>query len=142
MLKPLSTHQTMPHICVCCTFPANASILVPCPKPTSVTYLQVFLDYKLDFLVERVFSSLSSGIFLLRRLSCFASGDLLIMVAFTLYFLPSFYMWNAGPPKLKRLFRLQQRAVRVVFRLKGSQTCRYVFRNNTFLNFPSIYILE
>lgn len=50
---------------------------------------------------------------------------------------------NAGSSKVIRLFKLQKRSVRVVFyNPKGSQICRYDFRNKDLLNFPSIYISE
>lgn len=53
---------------------------------------------------------------------------------------PANFIYHLKP--FTRKPRLQKRAVKVVFDLTGSQTCRSVFRNKNLFNFTLIYILE
>lgn len=52
---------------------------------SSVIYLEVILHFKLDFpeQIDWFYSKVNSGIRFLRRLSCFGSGDLFLIVVFT-----------------------------------------------------------
>lgn len=114
---------------------------------TNVTYLGVVLDNKLNFSqhIDKVYRRLSSSIFLLRRLSCFQHKSILLsayygcIYPFLSYCVP---IWGNENCKTQSLFKLQKRAVRVIFGLKHRQTCRSVFRDNNILTFPSIFILE
>lgn len=117
-------------------------------SPTScVTYLGVVLDNKLNFYnhIDKLHSRLSSSIFLLRRLSCFHDKHILLAAyygcfyPFLTYCVP---IWGNENCKSKSLFKLQKRAIRIIFGLNPRQTCQSVFRTNNLLTFPSIFILE
>lgn len=41
-----------------------------------------------------------------------------------------------------RIFLLQKRAVRIIWRLKVKESCRFVFRENNILKVFSVYILD
>lgn len=49
---------------------------------------------------------------------------------------------NTRSSKIIWLLRLQKRAVRVIFDIKGSRIFKSIFRNNNLLTLPSIFILE
>jgi hypothetical protein len=114
---------------------------------SNVSYLGIILDHKLNFSdhVNKVSSKISSSIFLLRRLSCFGSSEILLVAyygciyPFLSYGVP---VWGHECCKARHLFSLQKKAVRIVFSLNRLQSCRSVFRNNNLLTFPCIFILE
>ena len=44
--------------------------------------------------------------------------------------------------RTSRLFKLQKKAIRVVFGMQGRQSCRGTFQSNNILTFPSLYIFS
>uniref|UniRef100_A0A1B6K909 Reverse transcriptase domain-containing protein n=1 Tax=Homalodisca liturata TaxID=320908 RepID=A0A1B6K909_9HEMI len=113
----------------------------------TVNYLGVVFDRNLNFSnhIEKVTGKLSSSIFLLSRLACFKSADILLLAyhgCFYPYLSYAVPIWGHESTKTQYVFRLQKRAVRIVFHLAGNQSCRSLFREKGILTFPSIYILN
>lgn len=111
------------------------------------SYLGIILDSKLNFSdhVNKVSSKLNSCIFLLRRLSCFGSSEILLTAYYGCFYPFLSYgvpIWGIENFKTKHIFSLQKKAIRIVFRLNRLQSCRSVFKANNLLTFPCIYILE
>jgi hypothetical protein len=113
----------------------------------SVDYLGLTIDSKLNFSmqVDKVVKKLSSGIFVLRRLSNFVDQNVLLTVYYGCIYPHLTYgvaVWGLESSQTHRLFRSQKKAVRAIFGMRFGKSCRTVFRHNNILTFPCIYILE
>lgn len=51
-------------------------------------------------------------------------------------------VWGCETQRTLFLFRLQKKAIRIVFSLQKRESCKDTFRSFRILTFPSIYILE
>lgn len=117
-------------------------------SPTDGTeYLGLVLESNLRFSghVDKVSKTLSSSIFLLSRLACYQNSELLLTAYYGCFYPHLSYavpIWGFENANTQYIFRLQKRALRIVFRLGKNQSCRTVFRENQVLTFPCIYILE
>lgn len=107
--------------------------------------LTVDSNLKYNLHIDKVCKKISSGIFILRRLSHFTDKHILSSAYFgciyphLVYGLP---IWGAESTRTQYIFRLQKRAIRIILGFKRSQSCRGFFRANNLLTFPCIYILE
>jgi hypothetical protein len=117
-------------------------------EPSNETnFLGLTIDSNLKFSgqVEKVSKKLNCGIFILRRLAKFSSVDILMTAYYGCiyphlsYALP---IWGYEKTSTSCIFKLQKKALRVMFRLWPSTSCRGVFRSNRILTFPCMYILE
>lgn len=132
---------------------SNSSGVVLCDEvelnaSEDVTYLGVILDDRLNYSkhIDKVCRKVNSSVFLLRRLSCLGSRELLItayygcVYPFLAYCVP---VWGAaGTSGLDRVFKVQKRAIRAIFGLRSSQSCKSLFCSNNILTFPSIVIFQ
>lgn len=103
---------------------------------SSVTYIGIMLDYKLDF-SEKMIGSAAGWIVILFRCESFLLWSLTLelcckvnALVVNTCFLPLLWFVFTLCCWVLRLFRLQKRAVRVIFYLKGFQNCRSVFMSN------------
>lgn len=112
-----------------------------------VKFLGLLLDRNLNFHkhIDSVCKKMSGGIFLLRRMSPIVDRSVLltayygVIYPFMAYAVP---IWGGDSSKTLFLFKMQKRAIRVIFGLYKQQSCRETFINSHILTFPSIYILE
>ncbi len=107
----------------------------------------MFLSSHLNFSthIDFVGRKISSGIFVLRRLSKFSNVDLLMTAYYGLihpFMVYAVCIWGAESTRSNYIFRLQRRAIRVIFKLPRSSNCELSFSNNRILTFPCIYMLE
>lgn len=114
---------------------------------THTNFLGIHIDSRLDFFyhINSVSRKINSCIFILRRLTEFASQDILLTAYFGClypYLCYGVAIWGAQSTRTSHIFRLQKKAIRLMFGMGRSQTCRGVFSSHNLLTFPSIYILE
>lgn len=112
----------------------------------SVCFLGVQLDTRFTWRqhVEALCSKLNSILFSLRCLSDFLNSSALKMVYHGYFASVMSYgilSWGtASASILHRVFKLQKRAIRLVFGLGGLESCREVFLRERILTLPSIFI--
>jgi hypothetical protein len=117
-----------------------------CPSQT-VKFLGLFLDENLKFHqhIEHVIKKVSVGIFMLRMLRQTATPEVLLSAYYGLiypYLTYAVPVWGCETQRTLFLFRLQKKAIRIVFSLPKHQSCKETFKSFRILTFPSIYILE
>lgn len=120
------------------------TIVYPSQK---VTFLGLILDEHLNYQshIEKVTTKVSVGIFSLRTLKSSVCIDVLLSAYYGTIFPHLSYavpVWGSENQRTLFLFRLQKRAIRVIFSLPNRHSCRDVFKTYKILTFPSIYILE
>jgi hypothetical protein len=126
------------------SFLLDEAEISPCQE---VTYLGLRIDERLRFSnhIDYVLKKLSSGIFLLRRLSRFSNIEVLLtsyygcLYPFMSYCVP---VWGSENNKSHSVFVMQKRALRVILGFNNTESCKTHFKSNNLLTFPSIYILE
>ena len=117
-------------------------------EPSSqVKFLGLIMDENLNFQahINSVCSKASSGLFALWRLSCYCNTDLLLTAYYGLvypFLSYSVVIWGADSLRVKPIFVLQKKIIRLIFGLANTESCRNAFRDNSILTFPSIYLLE
>ncbi len=112
-----------------------------------VKFLGVFLDENLKFHchLEHVTKKISIGIFMLRQLRQSVSTEVLLSAYYGLiypYLTYAVPVWGSESQKTLFLFRLQRKAVRIIFSVSSKHPCKEFFRTYNILTFPSLYILE
>jgi len=110
-------------------------------------FLGIVVDNNLNFYdhVELVSKKVSSGIFVIRKLSAFADRSLLMAAYYGLIYPFLSYgveVWGNDNCRTQSLFRLQKRAIRAVLRKPQSHSCREIFKGHSILTFPCLYILQ
>lgn len=118
--------------------------VLPCD---SAKFLGLHIDKRLNFCnhIDYVCGKLSSGIFVLRRLSKVADTRVTLAAYYGLIFPYLSYavaIWGNENNRTSRVFKLQKRALRAISRKSSRSSCRPLFRENNILTFPSIYILN
>lgn len=113
----------------------------------STKYLGLIIDKNLRFSghIDKVSRSVSSGTFVLRRLSTQLNPENLITVYYGLIYPHLSYgipVWGFKSARTDHLFKLQKRAIRAMFQMRGREHCREHFRRYKILTLPSIYIME
>jgi len=116
-----------------------------CPS-SSVKFLGVHIDQNLKFTnhIEAVCKKLSSGIFVLRSLAKFTDSKVLLSAYYGLIYPVLTYgveIWGHESCRTSFVFKLQKKAIRVIFRKPGRYSCKSLFVENRILPFPCIYIL-
>lgn len=110
-------------------------------------FLGVHIDSQLKFSahVDSVCNKLSSSIFLLRRLANFMEPKVLLVAYYGVVYPFLSYavaVWGYECGRTHQIFKLQKKAIRIIFKKTRSFPCRTIFINNRILSFPSIYILN
>ena len=110
-------------------------------------FLGITIDKNLKFSkhVDTVCKKLSSGIFVLNQLSNFSDTKVLLAAYYGLiypYLAYAVPIWGHENTRTKFIFKLQKKAIRVIFRKPRTFSCKSLFTGNNILTFPSIYILE
>lgn len=110
-------------------------------------FLGLIIDNHLDFSehIDNLSRKLNSSIFILRRLAKFANTDVLLSAYFGSFYPQISYavaIWGAETTKTKAIFRLQKRAIRLVFGMKKGDSCRGIFIVNNLLTFSCLYIFQ
>ena len=114
----------------------------------TLKYLGVLLDINLNFKshVENFIKKLNSAIFIMRYMAAFCGNELLLTIYHALFLSHINYClntWsNCSDKMIQRVFLLQKKAVRIIFKLKSRATCREVFQENELLTIPAIIILS
>ncbi len=114
----------------------------------TVQFLGIHLDKGLTWEnhIDSVCSKLASGIFALRKLSCFCSPQVLLMAYYGLIFSHINYgiiFWGGSSRKnFDRVFRMQKEAVRILGHLNFRDHCRETFKLLGLMTLPSLYIFE
>lgn len=110
-------------------------------------FLGLIIDSHLSFSLhmDKVAGKMNSSIFVLRTLSHFADKDILLVAYYGCLFPHMSYgiaIWGAESVNANNIFKLQKKAIRLIFGLKKSESCRGVFSKNKILTFYCLYILE
>lgn len=110
-------------------------------------FLGVIIDENLNFHLhfEHVSKKASTGIFMLRQLRQTVDVEVLLSAYYGLIYPYLSYavpVWGSESQRTLFLFRLQRRAIRIIFSLSRRQPCEEYFKKYQILTFPSIYILE
>lgn len=113
----------------------------------SVDFLGLSVDccLKFDNHVCKITSRLSSCLFALRKLSQFTNSHVLLTLYYGCFYPLLVYavpIWGSENCRTNYIFRLQKKALRTIFSLKRKQSCKDVFRENSILTFPCLYIFE
>jgi hypothetical protein len=111
-------------------------------------FLGIHLDSKLNwqFHVDEICTKLSSVIFIIKTLSRYCTFNILKCIYFSLFECHLRYgitVWgNSSERNVKKIFTLQKRAIRCMFKLNRYQSCRNYFKTYSILTFPSLYIYQ
>jgi endonuclease/exonuclease/phosphatase (EEP) superfamily protein YafD len=114
----------------------------------STKFMGILLDSRLNWSshVDKVCHEVSSGIFVLRRLSMYCGKPVLKSVYYALIYSRLSYgvmLWGASTiGNMERVLRVQKRAIRCMARLRNRDSCRESYRRLEVLTFPAIYIFE
>ncbi|CAH0559289.1 unnamed protein product [Brassicogethes aeneus] len=120
---------------------------LPCPNEIdSVVFLGVRLDSGLTWAahVDDVSRSLSSCVYLLRRLSLMVSENVLKCAYFALFHSKMSYgilVWGHSSHS-QRIFGLQRKVVRILKRINYRDDCKAAFRELGILTLPCTYVLN
>ena len=135
-----------------CTYCENASFKTMLTAWTVMSevpelkFLGTQIDSKLNWKshVEYIIPKLSSDIFVIRNLSYFMNSEALRMVYFFLFSL-CHYLWNCFLGKftnVSRVFKLQQKVIRIISGVGFRNSCRGLFRELDILPLSCKHILS
>lgn len=111
-----------------------------------VTFLGTEIDNKLNWAchIHTVCQKLASACYALRILKSLVSHHTLLM-AYHGYFCSimsyAISIWG-GSSNYQRVFKLQKKAIRIVFGLNQRESCRTIFTENKIMTMPCLYIYE
>lgn len=111
-------------------------------------YLGVWIDNDLRFSVhvENCISKISKGIFVLRYFKKFCQHSLLMQIYHSFIVGNMNYClstWSFCSDKLvDRIFKLQKKAMRIIFGMKTEDSCHELFKKHKLLTFPAMIILK
>lgn len=111
-------------------------------------YLGLVFDENLSWAghVDSLASKVSSGLFVLRRVSQFCSLPTSLSVYYALiesHLRYGIVLWGAcSSADFNRIFRLQKQAVRLLCNIPRTESCKPHFERLGILTLPSLYILE
>lgn len=110
----------------------------------SVKFLGLHLDTNLDWKshIDQVASKLSKGLFVLRRLSGIVENSILISVYYAhinSHLSYGIQLWGNSTLATK-LFVLQKRALRIIYKSPPMTHCRPLFVKSGILTVPSLYV--
>lgn len=113
----------------------------------STTFLGLKVDEHLTFQlhIDYVCGKLSSGIYLIRKLSAFGDLSLLFTAYYGLVYSHLTYgvaIWGSESGRTRPVFRLQKRALRACLGKPPRFSCKQIFKKYNILTFPSLYILN
>ena len=114
----------------------------------STKFLGIYVDQGLtwDCHVDSVCSKLASGIYVLRQLSKYCPPQILMTAYYGVIYPHLSYgiaLWGGCTNvNFSRMFILQKKAVRIIAKLKGRESCRPAFKNLKLLTLPCLYIME
>src|SRR5436190_2863749 len=81
---------------------------------------------------------------MLRRLTQSTSFEILRMVYFACFYSRMSYCiisWGSSPHAI-RIFKMQKKAIRILYRLNQTDSCRTYFSKTNTLTLPSLYVLK
>lgn len=112
---------------------------------TTVKYLGTYIDADLTWngQTEHLAKTISKNIYLLINLKNLVSQEHLLQIYFALFQSVLSYnivLWGSGVNNINRLFILQKRALRVIFNLGPSESCRDIFKSYNIMTLPGLYI--
>jgi hypothetical protein len=113
-----------------------------------IKFLGIHLDRGLtwNFHVDDVCSKVSSNIYAIRNLAKYCDKKTLLTAYFGMiypHFQYGIIVWGqCSKNYFKRVFVLQKKVLRIMFKLKRTQSCKDTFKIMNLLTLPSIYILE
>lgn len=111
-------------------------------------YLGMELDEKANFQmhVSKVCKKLNSALFIIKHLSKFSDRELLLLVYHTLFISHINYClacWSdCNLNLIEKVFRIQKRAIRVIFKIEPRESCKETFMINNLLTVPALIILS
>jgi len=113
----------------------------------STKFLGIWIDKHLKFgdHIDYVCNKLSSGIFVLRNLAAFADSKVLLTAYYGMIFPHLSYavaIWGSECFRTNFVFKLQKKAVRIVFNLPYRASCREIFKQKKILTFPCLYMFN
>lgn len=114
----------------------------------SVNFLGVHLDSHLNWSkqVDAICGKLSSANYLLWVLQSYLPSEALLMVYFGVvlpYISYGIEFWGGAARVLtERVFVLQKKALRTIFKLKPTESCRQVFKDNKILTLYSLHVMR
>ena len=109
-------------------------------------YLGIEFDNSLNFNlhVEKLCGKLNKVCYQLRQLKSKVNLKTLILVYYANFYSLMSYgiiIWG-GSPHASKLFKTQNKAIRIIFGLTNIESCRPIFRKHKMLTFTSVYVLE
>lgn len=109
-------------------------------------FLGVTIDSKLNWIgqVETLTKKVNSGLFVLRKIRESSGQDSALIVYHSLiisHIKYSIAFWGGIPKHLELIFKLQKRALRLIFGLKHRESVRNMFVTQKLLTVPCLYIL-
>ena len=93
---------------------------------------------------EFILNKLNSAYFAILQLRSLLNKNALISIYYSLvytYLTYGVFLWGDSVYS-NRIFLAQKRIIRLIFRLKGTETCKLVFKTYKLLTLPSIYIYK
>jgi hypothetical protein len=114
--------------------------------PVVSKYLGIYIDNTLSWSIhiENIISSLSKGLYIIRRVKQSLSINCLKKVYFAFFhsFLNYGILLWGGSPRSKELFVWQKKAVRIILGLLYCETCRGEFKRLNIMTVPSLYVYQ
>ena len=111
-----------------------------------IKYLGIFIDKKMSFKAqtEKICVSLNKVCYQLRQLRTKVDLKTMLLIYYSNFYSVMTYgivIWGASS-FAQNIFLVQKKAIRIIFGLKKTESCKEVFKTHKILAFPSVYILE